>query len=247
MKLQEESQVNQGLRVPSSAGFRARHTGASVVLDPKLDRHKIVFAFERVIDAICALPWQTISESDVLRVATAYYYFSVQFRENLEGACRLYPRDQKLKDLNLGECHTDNLSPFEGVAAKGERMNHDEFMRRLLYLQPMENVSHIKRAGAIYLAKSRAMDDHVMAKSIVSYENGGLENVFSAILRAPSWVGPGQRAFRHFLEKHIEFDSDSDVGHGALSRHISVDDSILPLWLAFEDILRCAVPAFAKP
>jgi hypothetical protein len=208
---------------------------------------KPAFAFEKVVDDICNMPWERLDEAEILRVAMAYYYFSVQFRESLEGALRVHPGDEKLQDLSRGECNTSNLSPFEGVAADGEAMNHDEFMRRLLTLQPMGDVAAIERAGAQYLAKSRAMDDHVMAMSIASYEDGGLQNVFSAMLRAPSWTGAGQRAFRHFLEKHIEFDSDEDAGHGALSRHIPVDDSILPLWASFEDILRCAVPALARP
>src|SRR6185437_8568577 len=87
---------------------------------------KPAFKFEKVIDAICDLPWEKLSEDELLRGAMAYYYFSVQFRENLEAACRLYPEDAKLKDLRLGECNTSNLSPWEGVAAEGEAMNHDE-------------------------------------------------------------------------------------------------------------------------
>jgi hypothetical protein len=206
---------------------------------------KATFKFEKVIDQICDLPWENLSDDELLRGAAAYYYFSIQFRENLEAACRLYPTDEKLKDLSLGECDTSNLSPWEGVAAEGEAMNHDEFMRRLLTLQPIENMEALESAGERYMAQVRAADDQAKAKSIASYEDGGLEKVFSAILRAPSWQGLGQRAFRHFLEKHIEFDSDSDGGHGALSRHIPVDDSILPLWSAFEEILRSAVPSFA--
>ncbi len=204
------------------------------------------FAFEKVIDQIDNLPWERLSEDEILRVAMAYYYFSVQFRENLEVACRLHPDDGKLKELYRGECNTDNLSPWKNVAEKGEVMNHDEFMRRLLALQPIADAEALERAGSLYLSRARAMDDVVKAMSIASYEDGGLERVFSAMLRAPSWNGAGQLAFRHFLEKHIEFDSDDEAGHGALSRHIPVDDSILTLWSAFEEILRCAVPAFAR-
>jgi len=238
--LEQENTAQISARI---AGLDARHIGTEA---PKPDRRKGDFAFEAVVDDICALPWEAISETEVLRVAMAYYYFSVQFRESLEGALRVYPSDDKLQDLSRGECNTDNLSPYPGVAEAGERMNHDDFMQRLLALQPMTDVAGIERAGAIYLSISRSMDDFTKAKSIASYEDGGLQLVFGAMLRAPSWNGPGQKAFRHFLEKHIEFDSDEDAGHGALSRRVPVDDSILPLWLAFEDILRCAVPAFAK-
>ena len=65
------------------------------------------------------------------------------------------------------------------------------------------------------------------------------------MLRAPHWYGRGQRAFRFFLEEHIRFDSDDGAGHGTLSRHLPVDDRILPLWTAFRDLLTTAVPKLA--
>ena len=33
--------------------------------------------------------WEGLDDEDILRVAHAYYFFSVQFRENLEIACGL--------------------------------------------------------------------------------------------------------------------------------------------------------------
>jgi len=207
---------------------------------------KIYFYFEQLIEEICGLPWERLNADEILRVALAYYYFSIQFRENLEIACRLNPRNRLLKVLHREECNTANLSPCENIAAEGEAMNHDEFMRRLLALQPIPDASAIERNGQSYLALVRSMDDSARAKSIRSYEDGGLFRVFSSMLRAPNWDGEGQRAFRHFLELHISFDSAEATGHGALSRHIALDDSIAPLWLAFRDLLRSAVPAFAE-
>lgn len=201
--------------------------------------------FEQLIQEICRLPWEQLNAGEILRVALAYYYFSVQFRENLEIACRLNPDDNLLKSLHRGECNTANLSPWENIAADGEAMNHDEFMRRLLALQPIAGAAAIERSGQSYLALIRNMDDRVRAMSIRSYEGGGLLRVFSSMLRATGWEGEGQRAFRHFLELHIRFDCEETTGHGALSRHIALDDSIAPLWLAFRDLLRCAIPAFA--
>ena len=56
------------------------------------------------------------------------------FRECLEIARKMYPDDERLLQLDHGERNTDNLSPWPGVAASGEKMNHDEFMRRTLEL-----------------------------------------------------------------------------------------------------------------
>jgi hypothetical protein len=200
------------------------------------------FAFDSVIDGIDRMAWEDLDSDEIMRVAKAYYYFSIQFRENLQIACDLHPDDPKLAELWDGECNTDNLSPWPGVAAAGERMNHDEFMRRLLEFHPASRDVRLTDAGHSYLAKTRAVDVTARASSIASYEDGGLSTVFATMLRVPHWYGKGQRAFRFFLEQHIAFDSDDGPGHGTLSRHLPVDDRILPLWTAFRDLLITAVP-----
>jgi hypothetical protein len=73
------------------------------------------------------------------------------------------------------------------------------------------------------------MDLETWALSIASYEDGGLEKVFTSFLRAERWNGPLLQAFKHFVAEHVSFDSDPDQGHGALSRHLKPDDRILPL------------------
>lgn len=203
------------------------------------------FAYDAVIDEICGLGWETLDRDAVMRVAAAYYYFSVQFRENLEIACGLLPRDRLLQKLRTGECDTDNLSPWPGIAAPGERLDHDAFMRRLLIRHAAVADPVLAEIGASYLAAVRRMDPTIRAASIASYEDGGLCRVFRAILRAPEWHDAGPRGFRFFLEQHILFDSDEKEGHGALSRHLQPDDRILPLWVAFRDILVAAVPQLA--
>ena len=203
------------------------------------------FAFEGVIDGICAMPWERLTNDEVLRVAKAYYFFSIQFRENLEIACALRLDDAKLKSLHEGECNTDNLSPYPGVTAAFEKLNHDEFMKRLLGLQPIDEDGFIENIGSAYLGLVRSVEPMARAASIASYEDGGLSRVFGAMLRAPDWRGAGQLAFRFFLEQHIRFDTDDDGGHGTLSRHLTPDDTILPLWMAFRDILAASVPRLA--
>jgi hypothetical protein len=204
------------------------------------------FAFESIIEQICRMPWERISNHEVLKIAKAYYYFSVQFRENLAIACLLHPRDANLRKLYQEECHTDNLSPFPGITGVGEKINHDEFIQRLLLIQSIQQKDVLEEAGAIYLRKVRNIDDSIRARSIASYEDGGLSSVFTAILRAPRWQGAGQEAFRFFLDEHIRFDTDADGGHGALSRHLKLDDDILPLWTEFKELLTIAAPVLAE-
>ena len=203
------------------------------------------FVFHAVIDSICDMAWDHLDSDEVMRVGAAYYFFSVQFRESLEVARERHPDDAKLAELWDGECETANLSPWPGIAAVGERMNHDEFMRRVLELHPAGRDRRLIDAGLAYLRKTRSLDPAARAASISSYEDGGLSRVFSAMLRAPHWYGAGHRAFRFFLEEHIRFDSDDGAGHGQLSRHLPADDRVLPLWTSFRDLLTTAVPKLA--
>jgi hypothetical protein len=200
--------------------------------------------FEGVIDDICGLNWGNLAENDLISVAWVYYFFSVQFRESLGIACKLYPHDDQLLELDKGERNTENLSPWPGVAAAGERMDHDEFMRRTLQLGkiPESRRRKLTAIGQAYLSRVRAMDRTCRAMALASYEDGGLERVFRAILTAPDWNGSLLQAFKHFLSEHIRFDSDPEQGHGALCRHLTPDDRILPLWAEFKHMLIEAVP-----
>jgi hypothetical protein len=207
-----------------------------------------VCEIDRVIDEICAFPWSSLSSDEMADVAWAYYFFSIQFRESLGEARRLYPEDASLKKVEAEECDTSNLSPWPGVAATGERMNHDEFMRRTLGLMafaPTRVATH-ERIGQHYLAETRALKPETRAASLASYEDGGLERVFRSILTFTRWENDLLRAFRHFLSEHVRFDCDTEQGHGALCRHIAFDSSILPLWNGFRDLLLQAVPALSR-
>jgi hypothetical protein len=201
-------------------------------------------AYRRVIDEICSLKWGDLTSDDMVSVAWGYYYFSIQFGENLKIARELHPNDAKLQKLEQEECNTSNLSPWPAVAKLGERMNHDEFMRRTLELSPVsvEQSLRLQAIGAAYLATTRAADRVNCALSIASYEDGGLENVFKAMLSFRHWDNDSLRAFRHFLSEHVRFDSDPSQGHGALIRHMFPDDRILGLWEAFRDVLVKSAP-----
>ncbi len=200
--------------------------------------------YQDVIAEICALDWAGLSEAEFLATAWAYYFFSVQFRENLEIACELYPEDANLARLKREECATSNLSPYPGVAAPGEAMDHDEFMRRALTLAPIDAAAQARyeAEGRLYLQEVRALEPIPRALSISSYEDGGLEALFKAMLRAPDFANPAAQAFRFFLSEHIRFDSDPDQGHGSLSRHLVPDDSVLDFWVELKRLYLAVAP-----
>jgi hypothetical protein len=200
--------------------------------------------YHAVIDEIGDLNWSALSREELMSACCAYYYFSVQFVEAVDIACDLYPSDRMLVELREGECDTDNLSPYPGIAEPGEKMNHDEFMRRVVEMSTLDprTRARVESLGRAYLAEVHGMDALTRAMSLSSYEDGGLEKVFRAMLLAPDWDEPSLGAFRHFLVEHIRLDSGE---HGGLCRHLVADDRILPLWNAFRDILVVAVPRLA--
>ena len=205
-------------------------------------------SYDFVVLEISALRWRSLSADFLVDIAWAYYYFSIQFRENLQIARALYPDDEKLQRLEAEECGTSNLSPWPEVAMPEERMDHDEFMRRLLQLTaiPTAKLARLETAGQTYLETIRQMEASTRAASIASYEDGGLETVFRAFLTAPDWNSSLLQAFRHFLMEHIRFDSDPEQGHSALSRHLLPDNRVLPLWTAFRQLLIECVPKLSN-
>ena len=100
----------------------------------------------------------------------------------------------------------------------------------------------VDRLGHEYRDKCSSADELTRAMSLSSYEDGGLEVVFRAMLTAPDWDEPSLRGFKHFLVEHIQLDSGE---HGALCRHLVADDRVLPLWEAFRDLLVGAAPRLA--
>jgi hypothetical protein len=205
--------------------------------------------YQQVIEEMANLDWSALTRAELMAVAGAYHYYSVHFCETVDIACDLYPGDRQLILLREGECETDNLSPYPGVAEEGERMNHDEFMRRVFAMSSLDKAERerVERLGLAYLSEVRRIDPLTRVRSLPTYEDGGLEKVFRAVLRAEDWDEPSLRAFHHFLVGHIQLDSDPQAGHGSLCRHLASDDSVLPLWSAFRDLLVGAAPRLAGP
>src|ERR1700677_1808651 len=98
---------------------------------------QIINRYQRVIDEIGNFNWRGLERHELMMACRAYYYFSRQFVDAVHIACDLYPSDQNLISLREGECDTDNLSPYPGIVAKGEKVNHNEFMRRVLDAPPL--------------------------------------------------------------------------------------------------------------
>ena len=77
-----------------------------------------------VIEEICNLNWRGLSLDDLIDVAWSYYYFSVQFRENLEVARQLFPDDDHLHELDRGERVSLVLRGYEARRRHPEQRHH---------------------------------------------------------------------------------------------------------------------------
>jgi hypothetical protein len=205
-------------------------------------------SYEQIISEICEFGWPDFTEHDMICAARAYYFFSVQFRENLQLACELFPANKNLKLLKSEECDTDNLSPFPHISISGEKLNHDEFVRRLLELSPVTKSEHhyFNSVGDRYLNEIRDIDPMLRALSIASYEDGGIERVFTAILTAPEFTNSSLKAFRFFMREHIRFDTDLQQRHDILSKQLLPDDRVVPFWAAFKRLFIECVPRLLK-
>ena len=62
-----------------------------------------VSAEDSAVARICSLDWRDRSEEEMVAVAWAYFYFSIQFRENLEICCDYYPGALALSRLRAEE------------------------------------------------------------------------------------------------------------------------------------------------
>lgn len=227
----------------------SEHIEAVLVRDPSAGiLARVPRECEEIVADICDRDWDRLGADELTNVAWIYYYFSVQFCETVGIARRLYPDDVQLAELDAGERNTDNLSPYPGVVDAGERLDHDEFMRRALGLTQIDGdrAARLRAVGEAYLAKARAVDDLARAGSLVSYEDGGLENVFRAIRRAQTWDSAVLRAFRHFLDGHIMLDSDPNAGHGSLCRHLVQTQDVVDLWKAFREAILAAAPSLSR-
>ena len=100
-------------------------------------------------------------------------------------ARELLPDDEQLEELDRGERDTDNLSPYPGVVVAGERVNHDEFMRRALLLTPIDDIrrSRLEEIGAAYLSKSAPLTIGQRRRASRAMRTAGLRRCSGACCR----------------------------------------------------------------
>ncbi len=183
---------------------------------------------KEVVRQIKALNWENLSSDELVVVWYLSYVAAVEFAEALRLALRLYPDNPGLKAMAYGELKTRNLS-LDDFRAAGD---HHEFLAHFLakhdVTEQMER--QLGEHAAAYLAACRSLSDDVRAMTVFSREEE-LSGIFARILQAGDWSAPGLYAFRHYLSRHIVFDS-GEGGHYDLVSDFPVDDQVLPFYEA---------------
>jgi hypothetical protein len=87
-----------------------------------------------------------------------------------------------LIELCAGECDTDTLSPYPRVATVGEKMNHDEFMRRAVAMSSLDGDTQARqgREPRPCVSYENSQDGRVTkAMSLSSHEMAGWRRCFA--------------------------------------------------------------------
>ena len=126
-------------------------------------------------------------------------------------------------------------------------MGHDHFLKRIIDKQPItdDKKQFLSELGNTYLTQLSEMSDELKSMCLVSSEDGGSKAIYQQMIKSPEecWTSPTMKAFKHFLNKHIAFDSNEgdSCGHGALVRKLGINDDVTPMLKMFADCLEKAI------
>ncbi|MDR3440146.1 hypothetical protein [Telmatospirillum sp.] len=192
------------------------------------------FRHKAVVREIKGLNWENLDGDDLQVVMYLSYIAAVEFAEALRLALDLYPSHEGLLEMAHGELKTKNLL-LDDYRDAGD---HHEFLAHFLekhdLTEPMRQ--RLGRHADAYLAACRSLDENVRAMTVFSREEE-LSGIFARMLDAEDWSYPGLYAFRHYLSRHITFDS-GEGGHHDLVSSFPIDDRVYPFYAARLETFR---------
>lgn len=183
-------------------------------------------AYKTVVDEIRRLPWKSLDRVQLLRLMYIAYVAAQEFAEALRIALRVHKDDASLREMARGELKTDNLR-FDDYEHRGD---HWEFLAHFLAKVEFIPDSALQIATHEYSLACRQLSNEVRAATIFSREHE-LSGIFRAILENDHWEGETLEAFRYYLARHIELDTEQG-GHADLVRQFEIGDEVLPFYVA---------------
>jgi Protein of unknown function (DUF3050) len=194
------------------------------------------------VEKIVGLPFQDLDSPELVRVCYLSWVSAIEFAEALRLAQDIYGDHEGLREMIEGELQTTNLS-YDDYSRAGD---HHEFLAHFLSKHgEMDRLeAELSEVAAEYLAACRALPKHTRAMSVFSREEE-LPRIFARFLESPkeNWDRPILRAYRYYLERHIDLDS-AEGGHADLIGDIPVDDRVEPFYHARFRLYR-RLPTFA--
>jgi hypothetical protein len=177
-------------------------------------------SYKDLVQRIADLDWAAAVPSDVVLLSRCT---ALEFAESLRLADKLYPNDERLKEMMEGELKTSNMV-FEDYREKGDHWEFLDYFVKKKDLHPSR--VGIETAMAEY---TRELVDHFSeterAMTVFSREKE-LTSIFQKIVEAHDWDGIGFGFYKHYLESHISFDS-GEGGHHYLTKHFPLHESVL--------------------
>lgn len=192
------------------------------------------FEYKKVVKQIRQLSWTSLNSEELQVVMYLSWVAAVEFGEALRVALSVYPEHEGLQEMAHGELKTKNLLLDDFVIAG----DHHEFLHHFLVkhdvLRPLEQ--RLGTHAAAYLKACRSLSPENRAMTVFSREEE-LSGIFARMLEASDWSAPGLYAFRHYLSRHITFDS-SEGGHHDLVSSFAIDENVLPFYAARLETFR---------
>ncbi len=196
--------------------------------------------YKKVVGDITNLNWKSLEEPQLMRLMYLSRAAAVEFAEALREGLKVYKQDPDLQGMARGELKTDNLR-FSDYEKRGD---HWEFLDHFLTKAGYTPDAGLKDSANRYIETCRKMDSKVRAHTVFSREHE-LGAIFDAILQNEHWTTETLLAYRHFMERHIQLDTE-EGGHGDAVSKYPIDDSVLPFYQARLDMYRVIPELFQK-
>jgi hypothetical protein len=203
-----------------------------------------------LVQLIHKLGWSNLSLATLQWLMYISFVTAKEFAESLRIALREYPGDAMLEQMAAGELCATNLNfrywkNSDGVVTKGD---HWEFLKYYLDIWADRPPFSVVQAGNSYTETVELLSPKVRAMTIFSRERE-LPGIFTAILTAPAWENHDLpihlAAFRYYLQRHIELDSQAG-GHAELVSHQPVTEAVVPFYEARLRLYTSAIPDLLK-